>query len=48
MVGEKERMSTPFRGYARWGLLRDSDPFKGAVTGQAQPNYSVAFELPVP
>jgi hypothetical protein len=32
----------------RWGLLRDSDALVGAVTGQAQPNYAVAFELPVP
>lgn len=32
----------------RWGQLRDSDPFVGAITGEAQPNYLVAFELPVP
>jgi hypothetical protein len=32
----------------RWGQLKDSDPFVGAVTGAAQPNYAVAFELPVP
>ena len=32
----------------RWGQLRDSDPFVGVVTGAAQPNYAVAFELPVP
>jgi hypothetical protein len=48
MTGEKERMATPFKGTHRWGLLRDSDPFVGAVTGLAQPNYSVAFELSVP
>jgi hypothetical protein len=30
---------------ARWGHLRDSDPFVGAVTGLAQPNYCVAFQL---
>jgi hypothetical protein len=48
MTGEKERMAVPFKGTYRWGLLRDSDPFAGAVTGLAQPNYSVAFELPVP
>ncbi len=47
-VGEKNRMSAPFRGCFRWGLLRDSDSFKGAVTGVAQPNFAVAFELPVP
>src|SRR6516162_9536325 len=33
MTGEKERMATPFKGTHRWGLLRDSDPFVGAVTG---------------
>jgi lysophospholipase L1-like esterase len=47
MTGEKERMAAPFRGTYRWGLLRDSDPFVGAVTGLVQPNYSVAFELPI-
>jgi hypothetical protein len=31
----------------RWGQLKDSDPFVGAFTGQAQANYSVSFELPV-
>ena len=41
-------MSTPFVGTFRWGLLRDSDPFVGAATKAAQPNYAVAFELPVP
>lgn len=35
-------------GTVRWGQLRDSDPFVGAVTKQAQPNYAVAFELDVP
>ena len=48
MIGEKPRMAAPFEGTYRWGLLRDSDPFIGAVTGKAQPNYCVAFELPVP
>ena len=48
LIGEKSRMATPFPGTFRWGLLRDSDPFVGAVTRLAQPNYSVAFELPVP
>jgi hypothetical protein len=48
MMGEKKRMATPFPGTFRWGLLRDSDPFVGSVTGQAQPDYSVAFELSVP
>lgn len=32
----------------RWGQLRDSDATVGAVTGVAQPNYAVAFELPLP
>ena len=45
MIGEKTRMTAPFNGTFRWGQLRDSDPFAGAVTHQAQPNYSVAFEL---
>ena len=35
-------------GTTRWGQLRDSDPFVGSLTGKAQPNYSVAFELNVP
>lgn len=35
-------------GTFRWGLLRDSDPFKGSTTGIAQPNFCVAFELDVP
>jgi lysophospholipase L1-like esterase len=48
MIGEKERMQKPFPGSPRWGLLRDSDPFVGAVTGQSQPNYAVAFEMPLP
>ena len=41
-------MTEPFVGTFRWGLLRDSDPFVGSSTGKAQPNYAVAFELPVP
>jgi len=44
MVGEKQPMQTPLKGTFRWGLLRDSDPFVGASTEVAQPNYSVAFE----
>lgn len=35
-------------GTWRWGQLRDSDPFRGALTGTAQPNYAVTFELAVP
>jgi hypothetical protein len=48
MVGVKPRMMTPFKGTFRWGLLRDSDPFVGSVTGKAQPNYCVAFDLTAP
>jgi len=48
MTGGKSRMAAPFEGTYRWGLLRDSDPFVGAATTLAQPNYCVAFELPVP
>ncbi len=32
----------------RWGKLIDSDRVVGVFTGQAQPNYAVAFELAVP
>jgi lysophospholipase L1-like esterase len=32
----------------RWGQLRDSDPFMGTTTKQANPNYAVSFSLPVP
>ena len=32
----------------RWGKLIDSDRTVGVFTGQAQPNYAVAFELTVP
>jgi hypothetical protein len=32
----------------RWGKLIDSDRTVGVFTGQAQPNYAVAFELAVP
>ena len=41
-------MTQPFIGTFRWGLLRDSDPFVGSTTQKAQPNFAVAFELPVP
>ncbi|GAE88291.1 hypothetical protein [Acetivibrio straminisolvens] len=33
-------------GTYRWGLLRDSDPFKGR-SGLAQPNFCVSFEMAV-
>jgi lysophospholipase L1-like esterase len=48
MTGEKLRMTTPINGTFRWGLLRDSDLFEGAITKKAQPNYSVAFEMTAP
>jgi len=48
MIGEKKKMAAPHAGTFRWGCLRDSDPFTGATTGLAQPNYGVAFELAVP
>lgn len=34
-------------GSYRWGLLRDSDPFKGSITGVSQPNFCVAFQMAV-
>jgi hypothetical protein len=43
-----EPMTAPFTGTLHWGRLRDSDPFVGATTQRAQPNFAVAFELPVP
>ena len=46
MVGEPGVSSAPHAGTYRWGLLRDSDPFVGAVTGRPQPNYALAFEMP--
>ncbi|MGB7748140.1 MAG: hypothetical protein WBN75_12725 [Verrucomicrobiia bacterium] len=48
LLGEKNRMAAPFPGTFRWGLLRDSDPFQGTAAGMMQPNYGVAFEMPVP
>lgn len=46
--GAHARMMTPQAGTFRWGLLRDSDPFAGAITKKPQPNYCVAFELTAP
>jgi hypothetical protein len=40
--------SVPDHGSRRGGQLRDSDPFVGELTRQAQPNYAVAFEWPLP
>ena len=35
-------------GTFRWGSLKDSDPFVGAVTSIVQPNYAVAFQIVIP
>ena len=48
LTADAAAMATPFVGTFRWGQLRDSDPFVGAATQKPQPNYAVAFELPVP
>ena len=40
MVGERQRMATPYRTTFRWGLLRDSDAFVGEVAGN--PNRTTA------
>jgi hypothetical protein len=48
LYGESAPRAVPATGSPRWGLLRDSDPFVGSSTQLAQPNYAVAFELPVP
>lgn len=48
MIGEHTRMSAPFHGTFRWGLLKDSDRFEGSSTGLVQPNYAVAFEMTAP
>ena len=48
MIQNAAAMTTPHSGTLRWGLLRDSDPFVGAMTQLPQPNWSVAFEMAVP
>ncbi len=48
MWGNPTAMTEPHQGTTHWGLLRDSDPFVGSVTGVPQPNYAVAFYLDVP
>jgi hypothetical protein len=48
LTASKTAMSSPFAGTYRWGLLRDSDPFRGQTTRKPQPNYALAFELPIP
>ncbi len=35
-------------GTVRWGLLHDSDPFVGYLSGMPGQNYAVAFQLNVP
>ena len=35
-------------GTIRWGLLHDSDPFVGYLTGMPGQNYAVAFQMNVP
>jgi hypothetical protein len=46
--GRNVKMLTPYPGTARWGQLRDSDPFVGTNSKKPQPNYCVAFELTTP
>lgn len=36
------------QGTRRWGRLRDSDPFVGALTRLPQPNHAVVFEVTLP
>jgi hypothetical protein len=47
MTSNEAQMANASFAY-RWGKLRDSDPFVGYTTNTVQPNYSVAFEMPVP
>ena len=47
-VSQTNSRRTSWSGTLRWGLLRDSDPFVGSTTTRPQPNYGVAFEMPVP
>jgi hypothetical protein len=37
----------PTNQTARWGHLRDSDPFVGSVSQTPQPNYCVAFQITI-
>jgi hypothetical protein len=43
-----EGVSMPPGGTFRWGHLKDSDPFVGAVTMSPQPNWAVAFQMTAP
>lgn len=47
MTSGGTQMTTASKAY-RWGKLRDSDPFVGYTTNTPQPNYCVAFNMPVP
>lgn len=46
--GEPTMQKPPFNASPHWGLLRDSDPFVGFTTQKPQPNFCVAFEMPLP
>lgn len=46
--GEPTLQKPPFNASPHWGRLRDSDPFVGFTTHTAQPNFCVAFEMPLP
>lgn len=48
MFGEPTMQKPPFNASPHWGLLRDSDTFVGWTTHKPQPNFCVAFELPLP
>lgn len=48
LFGEPTLRKPPFNAGPHWGLLRDSDPFVGFTTHTPQPNYCVAFEMPLP
>lgn len=48
MYGEPTMAKPPFNASPHWGLLRDSDPFVGFTTHTPQPNFCVAFEMPLP
>jgi hypothetical protein len=43
-----EGVTPPSGMTARWGHLRDSDPFVGAVTMTPQPNWAIEFQMAVP
>jgi hypothetical protein len=47
MTASATAMKSPYNATTHWGLLKDSDPFVGSGTGEPQPNYAVAFEMPV-